>query len=252
MDSTNKVIEILDVFLKIEDGIAISGLAGLTGIKASTVHRIVSVLVKRGYIDQPQKRGKYFLSNKKLVDFAGIVRRRLKVRSIARPFLEDLSKTEDEFVLNVICLGKMAYNLDIVNFNPTHVLRVASDSSAYDLYNTSTGKIFLAYMSEGELQDYFRETTLKPSTPNAITDVKNLDKQLQRIREEGVSYDNGEYDLGVRSIAAPIKDSYGKVIAAICVVGPTQRITQQRMVELTATVKKCATDISFAMGYQNG
>jgi IclR family transcriptional regulator, KDG regulon repressor len=249
MDSTNKVIEILDAFLKVEGGITISELAELTSIKASTVHRITSVLVKRGYIDQQQKRGRYFLSNKKLVDFSGIARRRLNIKNIATPYLETLSKTVDEFVLLVICLGRKIYNLDAINFNPTHVLRVASETAAYDLYNTSTGKIFLAYMSDRELQGYIQETALKPLTPNTITSVQKLKKELIKVRNEGVAYDDGEWELGLRSIAAPIMDQEGKVIATICVLGPPHRIPQKRMIELAITVKKCAMDIMFAMGY---
>src|ERR1035437_1123236 len=98
MDAINKAFEILDVFLKSEEPLSISDLASKADINSSTAHRITSILVERGYVDQQQKRGRYSLSAKKLTDFTEIIRKRLKIRTIALPYLRELSQSAGEAV----------------------------------------------------------------------------------------------------------------------------------------------------------
>ena len=95
MQTVEKALDILEVFLKQEDEVGIAALANLSRLNISTAHRITSLLVKRGYLNQRQKRGKYYLGPK-LLEFGSIVKSRVKVRDIALPFLQELNKVVDE------------------------------------------------------------------------------------------------------------------------------------------------------------
>jgi DNA-binding IclR family transcriptional regulator len=145
VDSINKAFEIFEVFLKNDDELSINNISRLSGINSGTVHRITSILVKRGYVVQPKRRGKYSLSTAKLVDFAKIVQQKLKIKSLAAPYLRELSHTVDEAVAMANLLGNVASN--IVIFNPDHITNLRPESSTLSLYSTGLGKIFLAYMS---------------------------------------------------------------------------------------------------------
>ena len=247
MDSINKAFEIFEVFLKNEDELSINNIAKLSGINSGTVHRITSILVKRGYVVQPKRRGKYSLSTAKLVDFAKIVQQKLKIKSIAAPYLRKLSHTVDEAVAMANLLGNVAFNIAIIN--PDHIINLRPDSATLSLYSTGLGKIFLAYMSEKELDSYANSVTLKPRTPNTVIKIEELKRQLKQIRRDGIAFEDEEHELGIRTVSAPVRDWEDNVAAAISVVGPSVRMTKQRMREIAPIVKNYALKISHAMGY---
>ena len=247
MDSINKAFEIFEVFLKNDDELSINNISKLSGINAGTVHRITSILVKRGYVIQPKRRGKYSLSTAKLVDFAKIVRQKLKIKTIAYPYLRELGQNVDEAVVMASLIGHVAFLVTMINLD--HVISFRPESSTLSLYSTGLGKIFLANMSEKEFQDYINSVVLKPRTPNTITKVDELKKQLKLIRRDGIAFEDEEHDLGMRTVSAPVKDWEDNVVAAISVFGPSVRMTKQKMQEIAPVVKGYALKISHAMGY---
>lgn len=247
MDAINKAFEILDVFFNTDSDLSITELAKLAKISTSTSHRITSILVDRGYLEQTQKRGKYSLSTQKLVYLSGIVKRRLKVRNVALPFLKELSQGLNEAVLMSVRRGHFVYVVEVVNSD--RLLNVTPDSSTYNLYSTGIGKVFLAYLSEKDLDEYFSSIVLKPRTQNTITEVDELKRQLKIIQKEEISFDDEEQELGLRMVAAPIFDWDQNIVAAIGVLGPSNRISRQRMIDLAPIIKQFAYKISQALGY---
>ena len=247
MDSINKAFEILEVFLNNDDELSINNISRLSGINSGTAHRITSILVKRGYVIQPKRRGKYSLSTVKVVEFAKIVQHKLKIKDIASPYLRELSQTVDEAVVMANLLGHVAFN--IVMINPDHIINFRPDSATLSLYSTGLGKVFLAYMSDREFEEYTQSVTLKPRTPNTVTKVEVLKKQLQQIRRDGVAFEDEEHELGIKTVSAPVMDWENNVTAVISVVGPSVRMTKQKILEVAPIVKNYAFKISRAMGY---
>ena len=248
MDSINKAFEILDVFLKTDNDLSITELSRKAKISASTSHRIASILVERGYLTQSQKRGKYSLSIPKLIYLSGILRKKLQIRNIALPVLKELSQTVNEAVLLSLRRGPLVYLVEVVNSN--RLLNITPDASAFDLYSTGIGKVFLAHMSDLDRDAYLSGIILKPRTAHTITDVAELKKHLSKIAREGVAFEDEEQELGLRMVAAPIFDWDQDVVAAIGVLGPTQRISKHRMLEMSPLVKLAAEKISLALGAQ--
>ncbi len=247
MEAINKAFEILDVFLKNKRPLSIYEVAKITGFKTSTAYRVTNILIKRGYVYQQYKRGKYLLSPKKLIEFAGLVKGRLDIRNIAMPYLHELSKVADESAALALCLGNTAFDSDIIS--TTHRWSITPDYANFNLYSTGVGKVFLAYKSDVELQEYFDSVKLAPRTSNTIIGQDELRMQLKRIKQEGISFDYEEHELGLLSVAAPIWDSDNNVIAAVSILAPSLRVSRQRIVELAPLVKKYAAEISKAMGH---
>jgi len=86
-----------------------------------------------------------------------------------------------------------------------------------------------------------------PRTAKTISNKEELAKEIIQIRRNGFAIDDEENELGLRSVAAPIKDWEGRVIAAISIIGLTTRITKTRLQELAPIVKDYALRISQAM-----
>lgn len=248
MKSLKKALDILELFLDIDGEVRLSDLAKSSGLNKATVNRIVSVLVNRGYLRQPEKRGKYSLGTK-FLDFSGLIKKRSKIRDTAIPYLIRLSQLVKESVMLAVWQGGRAVYSETIHAD--YPLRIIPDEGTkVPLYNTGVGKIFLANMTPQEQEIYLSTTPLQAYTPNTITGHEQLKKHLAMIVKEGIAFDDEEYYIGVRNVAAAIKDGEGKVVASVGVLGPSIRLSRSRMKEIAPEVKKCAMEISKALGFK--
>ena len=112
---------------------------------------------------------------------------------------------------------------------------------------TGLGKVLLAQESEDVLRGYFK-SGLRAYTPRTITRMDVLLPRLSRVRQEGFALDDEEHEEGVVCVAAPVFDSR-RVVAAISVAGPADRIRQEiRADRLTEQVLAAADEISAKFG----
>ncbi len=248
MKTANKVIDLMEAFLTNENELGISELAKLTGFNISTTNRLAMTLAKRGYLRQSGKRGKYSLGMKFLAYLAPL-KRRIKFRQIAIPFMTKLCREADDSVDLVSPEGTYCVSVEAVPTN--NILRaVPAEGTSYELYNSSGGKAILANFTDRQLEEYQRGVVFKQHTPNTITNMNELKKQLLIIRQSGVAFDYAERTPNVHSVAAAIRGVDGNVVGAIAVVGPKSRLTRVKMGELAPLVKEYALGISREMGYR--
>jgi len=248
MKTIEKALDILEVFLKQKDEIGIVELANLSGLNVSTVHRIASTLVKRGYLNQQQRGEKYSLSPK-LLQFSNIMRKWIKIRDVSLPFLYKLNKIIDENVNLAILNADGAIFIESIESG--HYLRTFPQLGAKEpLHCTGVGKVFLAHMRDEELERFLNEKGLPRYTENTITDVSKLKQELSIIKREGTAVDNEEFESGVKCVASPIKNVDGNVVAAVSISGPSTRLSSERVQELKSLVKSCTLEISQAIGHK--
>jgi DNA-binding IclR family transcriptional regulator len=140
----------------------------------------------------------------------------------------------------------------VASFEPDRLLSVSSAgkwAARLPLHQTACGKVLLAHMDPAEWQDVRDRLDLWPGSPKTIGDLAELERHLELVREQGLAVDDEEAELGIRSIAAPVRDGGGKVIAAIDIVGPKLRLTDEAMAEFKPLVRHCALSISRALGH---
>ena len=118
------------------------------------------------------------------------------------------------------------------------------------LHCTGVGKILLAYGSGNLLNRVARTSGFPRFTPQTITSLANLKKELEGIREQGYAVDQEEAVEGLRCVAGPLFDHTGRVIAAFSVVGPVTRITPLRVPEIARLVCATSRRISSRLGYR--
>jgi DNA-binding IclR family transcriptional regulator len=117
-------------------------------------------------------------------------------------------------------------------------------------YCTASGKVHLAYMSEDEINELLPNRQLKGYTSTTITDREALKGALKTVAEQGYALDDEEMDLGVRCVAAPIRDYTRRIVGAISVSGPTMRLSDERVnKELIPLVQGAAEELSNRLGY---
>jgi DNA-binding IclR family transcriptional regulator len=114
--------------------------------------------------------------------------------------------------------------------------RLTLDVGAHvPLHCTASGKLFLAFMSESQREAMFRSLPLQPITQHSITTVEALRQACALIRDQGYSFDQEEFVLGLVAIAVPVRDKMGEVRAALAVHGPAARLPlEQALLRLPA------------------
>lgn len=112
-------------------------------------------------------------------------------------------------------------------------------------YATSMGKVLLAYKSKEELDTYFETAELKPLTEHTIYKEEDLRKELAEIRKAGYAISEDQLELGLMSVAAPIRNMRGNVIAAInCSTNSSQTTREELEKNYLKPVLDAAEQIS--------
>jgi ribose transport system ATP-binding protein len=144
----------------------------------------------------------------------------MQLRKIALPYLQALQDLTHATVhLAVLDRREMAlFYLDKVGYNATTM--VSRSGASGPLHCTGLGKTLLAYETPEKIREWMDKESLPSFTEHTITDQDNFLAEMQTIRKQGFGLELEEHELGVNCIAAPIKDSWGQIKAAISLSGP--------------------------------
>jgi DNA-binding IclR family transcriptional regulator len=130
-------------------------------------------------------------------------------------------------------------------------VRMASSvGSRLPAYCTSVGKVLLAHQSADVVRRVI-ERGLVAYTPNTIENAKKLNDELLLVRQKGYAIDDEEIELGLRCVAAPIRNHDGVVVAAVGVAAPLQRMNKKVMLTSVTTVTAAADAISRRLGHMS-
>jgi len=132
--------------------------------------------------------------------------------------------------------------------SPHAVRPAARVGSRNPLHCTGIGKAVLSTLTVAEANDLLREP-LERRTPNTITDVSHLHKELELTRERGYSIDNVENEDGVRCVAAAVRDHTGHAIAGLSVSAPAYRFSMDDLTALAPHVTRVAAELSARLGH---
>ena len=118
---------------------------------------------------------------------------------------------------------------------------------------TATGKVFLAFIDQDQRSAILNNLELEKMTPNTITNLAGLEKELSAVSETGIAVDREEWTVGLKCVAAPIRDYYGKVQGALSVSGPSDRMSDGRIKkEIIPAIQIQALEASKKLGYLIG
>jgi DNA-binding IclR family transcriptional regulator len=191
-----------------------------------------------------QEVGSYRLGIR-LLELGSLVKSRINLREVALPFMQELHEKIGE----AINLGAR-HDDDIVYLERTSSGRalvrvVYLVGGRAPLHLTSLGKLFLAAENAQKVREYAKRTGLPGKTPHSLTNVANLEKELDKVRRHDVAYDDEEAELGLKCVAAPIRDDEGQIIAALSVSAPADRHDP----DWARQVKATADAVSKTLGY---
>ena len=239
-----RMMKLLEVLAQHPEPLSLKHVARYAGLHPSTAHRILAAMIAERFVDRLEP-GSYRLGMR-LLELGNLVKSRISVRELALPVMRELhAQTGETANLSVRHEDEIVY-----------VERTSSGSSAMRvvhvigaraaLHVTAAGKLFLLEDGSARLRDYARRTGLARHTPNTITTAPLLERDLERAQRQGWATDNEEAEPGVRCVAAGIRDDAGRLIAALSLSAPAERMKPQ----WGGLVKQAAERISSAIGHR--
>ncbi|MEN8127814.1 MAG: IclR family transcriptional regulator [Planctomycetota bacterium] len=240
-----KACEIMSLLADRPEGISAVELEKLAQTPKTTMFRILKTLRSQ---EMAEKRGALFFPGPALMRIGLRSLQASQIRPLSIPFLSQLAK-QTGFTSHLAILSGCQSLILEVHDSPNPV-RVASRSgSIVPLHCSSTGKVFLAYRFEVELEDYFSGQPLERYTDNTIITLFKMRTEILQIKKDGYAVDNREFHRDVCCLAAPVRDNLGQVFAAIGVTGPAIHFTRQKQTDVCVLVKKTAKELSAELGY---
>jgi IclR family KDG regulon transcriptional repressor len=231
--SIDVALNVLELFSAEKRELGISEMSRQLGKKVSTVHRTVTVLKGRGYIEQALERGKYRLGLKAF-ELGCVFQNQSDFMKEALRKLESLAAATQETInLAVLDQGmkEVAY---IAKIDSPHVLKtdIQIGTKLY-AHCTALGKVLLAHLDPLLLDTLFPPRTQLPTyTSRSISSADHLRKRLVEVRRNGFALDLEEFRNEVVCVAMPFRDRNGRVAAAISVTAPAYRLTTGRIEEI--------------------
>lgn len=245
--SVGHALNILNCF-RHADALGISEMAALLGRSKSTIHGMVNTLAQWGYLEQNPENRKYRLGLT-LLELGYLVQERIDIRNEARPWCQQLADKYSTTVhLAAASDGEMIY-IDKVDVGSSRITYSRVGKRA-PMHCTGIGKAILAYMPATYLEKHIFSKPLEKFTANTIVERDMLIKELKKIREQGYAVDNGEIEVGVQCLAAPVFDRNGLPCYAISMSFLQARLENFSLPQISGSIKKYAAAISARIGYK--
>lgn len=197
------------------------------GLKSSSIYHIVNTLKHLKYVHQDRSTKKYQLGLK-IWSLGQNAFQKSSFAPILKPYLDQLSeKTHETANLTELDGTNIIYTAQ--SESESIIKMFTKPGAIAPLYCTAAGKVFLANMTESELNDMLLKIKLIKYTHNTITSFETLRCELKEIYKNKYAMDSEERELGVSCLAAPIFDSRDKVIACFSISGPTTRFNSDKL-----------------------
>jgi IclR family transcriptional regulator, acetate operon repressor len=220
VQTISRAFELLDLIANHGASVTISELATKSGLPMPTVHRLLKALVSLGHVRQTPSR-RYALGPR-LIRLGEMARQNLG--TTAMPFLAELVNITEETANFAMREGDLV--VYVAQVPSRHSMRMFTEIGRRVLpHCTGVGKALLAQLPNSAVEEIIQRNGMPAMTAKTITDIDALMADLERIRQRGWAEDNGEQEIGVRCIAAPILGT--GIQSAISVSGPEARLTPE-------------------------
>lgn len=216
-----KGLLVLQSFSSSTVSMTLSEVASAVGMNRATTRRFLLTLVDLGYLEID---GKRYSLTPKVMTLGYNYLSSLPWWQIANPLAEEVSRTlsescsigvltGDELIFVARAQGPRAL---AINLTPGRVVPV---------HAAAVGRVLLAEMEAPDVDEFVERNPLIPLTPYTVTDIKALKASLRRVKQDGYAVVDQELEVGLLAVAVPLRNAYGRAIAAIGVSTPAQRRT---------------------------
>lgn len=246
IQSVSHALDVLEQFTGHQDELGVTELSKRLKLHKNNVFRLLATLEARGYIEQNKQTENYRLGvrclylGQRYLSQLGLVRQ-------ARPVLNQLARESGETALLVIFRNGQAIPIEATDGEqPVRV--VARLGEPIPLHTTSAGKVALAF-SDASLLETLPER-LESRTARTITDKAELFAQIEQVIQHGFAQDLGEHIDDAASLAVPVRDYTGTLVAALALAVPIHRFPPDRVeAKLLPLLRSAGETLSERLGF---
>jgi DNA-binding IclR family transcriptional regulator len=242
-----RAIAILKCFSDAQPQLSLAEIVQATRLNKATAYRMLAALEKEGLIARPGDGEAYRLGSEAIA-LGGRALRATTLHAASHHELETLAQVTGETATVEALIGDAIVILDEV-ISPRLLGAMPSVGTRWAVHATSTGKAILAHMPAVDLEGLL-ERPLTRFTPHTLTTAAALKYQIAQVQRQGYATVCDELEVGYAAVAAPIFDHQSRVLAAICVGGPTVRLSPARLAELAIPAQQAAARSSARLGFR--
>lgn len=221
VQSLDRGLAVIRAFGPNTSHLTLSEVARETGLTRAAARRFLLTLVELGYV---RNDGRDFSLGPRVLELGYAYLSGLTLPEVAYPHVQGLVEQVQESSSVSVLDGEDI--VDIVRVPAKRIMTVAVPvGTRFRAHASSKGRILLAGLSDGELDTYLGNVKLDALTSKTVTDRKQLRKVVEKARADGYALVDQEVEDGVRSVAAPLRDADGKVIAAINISAYASRVS---------------------------
>ncbi|WP_018238012.1 HTH-type transcriptional regulator BhcR [Ensifer sp. BR816] len=245
IQSLDRALDVLEA-LASPEGLTLSELAAHLSQSAATMHRVLSTLERREFVEISPDRQVWHIGPE-AYRLGSAFLRRTNVVERSRPIMRELmletgetSNLGIEKDGNVLFISQVETHESIRAFFPPGTLS--------PLHASGIGKALLSTYDDSRLASLFKKTTLERFTANTVRSIVQLEEELRVTKDRGYALDDEERTKGMRCVAAPILNVHGEAVAGISVSGPTHRMPDRQVQQIGERVRNAAKMVSRRLG----
>jgi len=248
IQSLERAAAILDAIARRPDGIGLADLSTQVGLHTSTAFHLIKTLSALGFVTQIPGSKRYRIGSHVFRLAAGALDEGTLL-SLATPILERLSTATGE--ATHLAVRSHDEIIVIARTAASGLLQLSGRTGATrPAHATAIGKMLLAAMPPEDLDDLLETLPLPALTDNTITSRTALRRAIDKVRRDGIAYDDCELDDDVRCAAVPVRDFAGRCVGAMGLSGPAWRLTTKPIKEKVRQLQACADELSAQLGYR--
>ena len=249
LSSVANAARLLKEFSKGNRELGVTELSRRLGVGKSTAHRLVNTLTEERLLEQDPGTGAYRLGLA-MYELGTSVYWHTDLHEACTPVLEQLRNASKETVQVAVLDGREVVYIERRE-SPQTLRLFGRVGHRNDAHCTSTGKLLLACLSTEELDTTLKGWQLPSRTPHTITSIEGLRRELQVIQGQGWAQNISEAEIGVGSVAAPVRNGFGDVVAAVSIAGPVQRLGGESLKRFARPCIDAGLAISRRLGYRD-
>ena len=245
IQSLEKGLNVISVFNSSNQQLTLTQVAKAVDLTRANARRVLLTLEHLHYVSSID--GKLFRLTPKVLCLGYSYLSSIPFREFAIPFMEALAaKVNESCSMAVLDEGEIVY---VARVQTKRIMSISlAVGSRLPVHATSMGAVLMASMEPKEVDRAVRGYRFEVYTPHTIRNKRKYIERINEVRKKGWAISDQELEIGIRSIACPLKDKNGKTIAALNISGHTSRVTAKEMTtNYLPTLKETVSKIEEAL-----
>lgn len=243
-----RAVAVMRALAEAQSNVSIKSLAAKLDLPASTIHRLLHLLIEHGIAEQIDRHS--YRAGAEFYRLGALIVGRTRIAEIALPFMREVVKRCDEYCMLCLYLPAEHKVMIVETVSSSHPLRYVRDKfMPMPVAWGATGRSILAQLSEEEIHAAYEQAGPSPATGKPLPRYKDFMREIETIRQQGYAHTFGQKIPGAVGFGVPVFGAEGMVVASLCVTVPQIRYRAERTREIARVLIEHAHGLSRALGH---